>query len=372
MHLAICFFGLLRSLKHCIQSIQKHCLQPITDAGHTFDVYIHTYNFSGNYSSARNQEKVTALNFSEWMLLNPYYINIENQDKFDAKTNYSKYVTKGDPWHNGLHSLKNHIRALHSLNELATHLEHEQSNHEALNSRTGKDKLKKVDHFKKYDGIVFLRPDVMYVNDIPIELLVDSPQTLFVPDFHRSCNYHNTKGQYNDRFAMGDFNSAIIYAKRLQYALNYSLSHVLLSECFVYDYLNLPHHVSSFTVIEIPFRFQRVRVNGNVHLRDRQIPSPLQQLSSSRANENLWALNRLWYKNDVSDPFNIYCSPNPKIGPREVYKIYTDKNVKLDNYSTDFENSQSLRWLYLILCVFMVVFIFLASSNRTKIEKILR
>ena len=364
MHLAICFFGLLRSLKYCIQSIQTHCLQPITDAGHTYDVYIHTYKFSGNYVSARNRENVTSLNFSEWKLLNPYYIHIEDQDQFDAQTNYSTYITNGDPWRNGLDSLKNHIRALHSLNHLAKHLEFLQPNQHPSSSNI------KQEH-PKYDGVVFLRPDVKYVNDIPIELLSYSPNTLFVPDFHRSCNYHNKKGQYNDRFAMGDFNSAITYAKRLQYAYNYSLSHVLLSECFVYDYLNLPHHASAFNVIEIPFRFQRVRVHGNVHVRDREMPSPLHQLLSSPTHHSSSSpLSRLWYNNDINDPYNIYCSPNPKITPREVYKIYADKNLKLDNYSlTMHSNQTSSRWSYLVLFALIMVFVFFATSNKKKVEK---
>ena len=350
MHFAVCFFGLLRSLTYCIDSIRKHCLNPITSSGHTYDIFVHTYNFSGNYSNSRNGEKNPIhLNFSEWKLLNPYYIKIENQDEFDLQTNFTKFTTKGDPWHNTnpMLSLKNHVRALHSLHHLATYIESLQY------------QIKNKKNIKKYDGIIYFRPDVIYMNDIPIELLVESSSTLFVPDFHRSCNFKNDKGQYNDRFAMGDVTSAIAYGKRYNYAYNYSLSHLLLAENFVYDYLNLPHHKAAFNVIEIPFRFQRVRVQGNIHLRDLDMPTPLQQLTTKKSGTT--PLRSIWYENDTNDPYNIYCSPNPRLNPQDVYKIYMDKNLNLDNYNEFISVYHASPWWFLLFhpFAFLLVFVIL-------------
>lgn len=162
-------------------------------------------------------------------------------------------MTLGDPWRTNFTSFVNHMRALHSLRQLAHAVERQHNRPNAT----------------KFDAIVYLRPDVMYLNELPIYLIKEYKNTIFVPNFHRKC----LGGEYNDRFAMGDYRSALTYGKKLDAALSYSLVKPLHSETFTFDYLkekNIP-------VLEIPFRFRRVRAHGVLHERDELVYSPQEQ-----------------------------------------------------------------------------------------------
>jgi hypothetical protein len=40
--------------------------------------------------------------------------------------------------------------------------------------------------YPQFDGVIYVRADVLLLNPVPFFLL-KRPQTLFLPDFHRSC-----------------------------------------------------------------------------------------------------------------------------------------------------------------------------------------
>lgn len=360
MHIALCVWGLLRSLPYTINSFTENIVNPIVQHDHSYEVFVHTYNFSGLYYNPRGREEVKHLNFDDWAMLNPSYVYMEDQDELDKKLNYSDYAKLGDPWKNNLVSLKNHIRALNSLNHLA-HVVEERA------------KIKDI------DAVVFLRPDVQYLNPLPVHLLschiknraraghrttgvvfdtkdyhsnysndgtnttnsnyslhskhtirrllsssvsrIDNSDDktlkrlrLFMPDFHRSC-----KGEeLNDRMAMGDLQSALIYGKKFQAALSYAATRIIHSEKFTYQYLK----ANNVEVVEIPFRFRRIRANGLVHVRDHEIITPEEQYKLSKSDKpplpGPW-FYRLFHSTNYGDPSNQFCTPQKRFTYAQVF-----------------------------------------------------
>jgi len=305
MHFAICVWGIVRSLRFTLGSFQQYCLDPITNAGHTYEIFLHTYKFNGFYNNARSGEINLRLNFDDWKLLNPQHVYVEDQDAFDSRTNYTSFQTLGDPWKNGFSSFKNHIRALNSLHYLATVVERES----------------RKTHF---DGVIFLRPDVTYINELPFYLLEHFPDALFVPDFHRSCEGN----EYNDRMAMGNLTTAMAFGKKFEYALEYSQRKMLNSEKFTYDHLR----AQNVRVKEIPFRFKRTRATGKYHHRDVTgvivpvDPKPvspfdifLQAFAEAIGISSIDMHNVINNKNDKARE-DLFCKPHPYLSVSECRK----------------------------------------------------
>jgi len=305
MKVAICFWGLLRSLNFTFHSIKENIFDVFSRMDIEYDLYVHTYSNHSYYKKS----KITIDDKIIYQLNPKIFIN-EDQFIFDSKIDYKSFqnkgdykifyfycyilflfnnyifiVIKGDPWNNNYRSLINSIRALYSL--WRTSIALEKSN-------------------IKYDFVVFLRPDVMYLNKIPFSFLLKYPDHLLIPDFHRPCS----GGKVNDRMAMGNMKNMMVYGKRFEKALNYSKFKKLHSETFLYDVLKL----ENINFIEVPFRFKRIRRNGLVSSRDDKIISPNDRKSNLTYQKSSWDwFNKWYYKRDINDPSNIFCSPHKRI-----------------------------------------------------------
>jgi hypothetical protein len=64
MRIAICFFGLTRSLTWTVDSIREHLLQPLTEKSVSYDLFLHTYrlNTLENPRALEKAKKYTHLN----------------------------------------------------------------------------------------------------------------------------------------------------------------------------------------------------------------------------------------------------------------------------------------------------------------------
>tara|TARA_B110000971_G_C19848051_1_gene425746 strand:+ start:169 stop:510 length:342 start_codon:yes stop_codon:yes gene_type:complete len=93
--IAIGFYGITRSLKYTVNSINENIFDILKINNIEYDIFIHTYHLD-NYANVRTNEVV--INIDEYKLLNANFKEIENQDNIKEKLNLLLYRTHEDPW----------------------------------------------------------------------------------------------------------------------------------------------------------------------------------------------------------------------------------------------------------------------------------
>lgn len=225
--IAICFWGLTRSLQHTISSIEEMILEPLREHGFQYKIFLHTYQLGKRYSNKRSGEKDCFLDPKEWKLLKPDHVLLENQEKVDQDLQLEQYHSSPDPWKNNYQTLDNHVRALWSLYKVTLLWE---------NSHT------------PFDYVMYCRPDVLYLAPLQKSFFDEvDEKSIILPDFHEY--------PINDRFCITKPNLAAIYGKRFLKALEYSKTKSLHSETFLRDTLR-SHKI---TIHKRRIRFQRFR-----------------------------------------------------------------------------------------------------------------
>lgn len=233
IRVAVCFWGITRSLKYTHSSIKRYIFSPLTDANIEYDIYLHTYSVDAPYSNLRANEINIKLDNEEYKILNSDYTCVESQDEIDRTLEFEKYRTCGDPWPDSCEfkTLDNHIRALWSLHKV-TDMWYENR--------------------KKYTHIIYCRPDVEYTKPINTKWFeCDINNTIIIPNFQLADDV-------NDRFAIGTPDTMYVYGNRFTTAYEYSKSNTLHSERYLAHILKS----NSIKYIHEDFFFRRVRANG--------------------------------------------------------------------------------------------------------------
>jgi hypothetical protein len=103
----------------------------------------------------------------------------------------------------------------------------------------------------EYDAIIYLRPDVLYINPLIKDYfnLIDD-NLIIIPNF--------AEHPINDRFAIGNPNVMQLYGERYTLAYKYSLENQLHTESFLNDFLIK----NNIKILKINFIFCRMSING--------------------------------------------------------------------------------------------------------------
>jgi len=243
MKVALCFWGLTRSLKYTRTSIQSMILDAFNDAQIDYEIFLHTYRFETPYQNPRAGEINVKLDFDEYKLLCPDHLLVEDQDQIKKKLNMYKYHSKPDPYNSNYICIDNIVCALYSKMQLGNMVE-----------QTG----------KMFDYIIYLRPDVRFLNKFNIQYLsLATNNSVCIPNFALFP-------KFNDRFCITNNATYKIVGNMFNQLFQYSKQNTMHSEPFQHYILTVFHQLQ---LQYIPIQFNRVRATGkeevdvgNIHI----------------------------------------------------------------------------------------------------------
>jgi hypothetical protein len=153
--------------------------------------------------------------------------------KKKEKINLLSYRTHPDPWDTNYNSVDNFILAQYSKLRLTKMIEKNEIN---------------------YDYILFMRPDCLYINNLPINFfqLVNN-SSIVISNFHLYG-----KIPFNDRFCITNINTYKIYGEVFNLLLDISKIQPLHSETILGEVMTN----NNLKIILVAFHFCRGRFNG--------------------------------------------------------------------------------------------------------------
>jgi len=232
MKIALCFWGITRSLKYTIDSIKHHILNPLKDADIEYVIFVHTFKFQSEYNNPRAKEFNVTLDFDEHTLLNPDFLQIDDQDEFKFQHSIEKYRFLPDPWESDYVCMDNFICAMHSKKQLGAMVK--QSN-------------------ISFDYVMYLRPDVRFYTSIEKRYFnITNESNICIPNFHLFP-------KLNDRFCIITASNLEQYSLMFNDMYEYSRVFPLHSERFQHYVMTRILH---WKIRYIPVHFNRVRADG--------------------------------------------------------------------------------------------------------------
>lgn len=233
---ALCFYGLNRSLRHTIASINAQIFTPLRIACVSWHVYLHTYA-EVTITSPHAGEYGSRIGGAHEMiqLLKPFRYSVTTQAEADARLDLAVYTRTGFAYAEV--TQRNLLRQLWSL-KLVTALWQPAA--------------------AEYRAVAYLRPDLYFVTPLDVVAMLSArDDEIYTPYWHRHLGE-------NDRLAFGGTSAAALWGNRLDDGAEYTQVHRMVSEAFLAWVLFKHGIVQRFTGLI----GMRVRVGGEVHAID--------------------------------------------------------------------------------------------------------
>ena len=236
----VCIYGLNRSLGVTVHSIKEKILQPVASIADEVHFYA-AFNVTvcGEFSSQRSGEGLSRIGDDQQDLLPNFWIQLVDQDDFDAGFDLAGVLSNGDHYQDSGSSVLNMMRALNALQQCYNSIPL---------------------HARNSFPTIFLRPDLDIIDDIDLRFLLSlaTGSSVIVPSWQFF-------GGVNDRFAIAaPGKPSAIYANRLSTIFQYLklTCRPFHSENYLFDVLNL----TKLRILPIvQTRFVRVRAGQSFH-----------------------------------------------------------------------------------------------------------
>lgn len=114
---AVCFYGITRSLSHTAASIERNILAPARRQG---DLRVYAHFFLQRQIEDQRSGESGTLDLEEHRLLPIDWLRLEEPDLCLEERGFSDLKAYGDSWDNGFRSLRNLVHQLHSMDAVTT------------------------------------------------------------------------------------------------------------------------------------------------------------------------------------------------------------------------------------------------------------
>ena len=132
MKVAIGFYGITRSLKYTIESINSSIFDFFKENDIEYDVFMHTYLLNSYENKRANEKKTDIIDNEEHKLLSPKYLKIDNQDDIIKNLDLTKYRSRRDPWNTNYQTVNFFILGSYSKHILTTMIEEVEENYQYI------------------------------------------------------------------------------------------------------------------------------------------------------------------------------------------------------------------------------------------------
>lgn len=232
MKIAVAFFGVARSLKYTICSIEENILAPLRALGDV-KIFGHFYNLTEIYNPRSGES--CKIDTSQHALINFDSIIIDEPNDCLSRFNIKEIYSARDPYLDDYKSITNLLHQLHSLDSVT----------------------KSIQESYQPDVVVFVRPDLYYHNSLQASMLLavrSSRKRVFLPAWQ-------SYGGYNDRCAICNNDTYVDYGSRANLVDSYiDFCKPFYSELFLYFVLRKKH----IKVSRLEITASRIRGDGRV------------------------------------------------------------------------------------------------------------